>query len=1238
MNTTGRLLLPFLGAAAGLGLAILPVRAAELIPTVDLSGDASRQVVVAAGTAEVYQGHPTTLLMPDGRTVYCVWTIGHGGACGPMKRSDDGGRTWSEPLPVPDNWAKARNCPAIYRLADPRGAARLFVFAGQGPDGAMQQSCSEDGGRTWSPMRSNGLTCVMPFCTVAPVDGGARLLGMSNIRRPGETKEERSNVISRSWSVDGGRTWSPWEIVLDLGDVKPCEPELVRSPDSRELLCLIRENSRRVGGFFMTSADEGRSWSAPKPLPPGLHGDRHKARYAPDGRLVVCFRDVGQASPARNHFVAWVGRYEDILAGRDGAYRVKLLHSHAGSDCGYPGLEVLPDGTFVATTYIKYRPGPEKHSVVSVRFTLDETDALAAAAEAAAGAGGTNAALPAAAGILLDDGAGEYTGDWVRSGRLPALVGADYRHDNRQGAGAKKARFTPELPGSGEYEVRLLYVATSNRATNVPVTISAADGEKTVTVNQREPALEGGVPRALGVFRFEAGRKGWIEVSNDGADGYVVVDGVQFVPAAVAKEERAGRRDAGFNEDRARAGGPHAASRAQAAAAAAVAVSPLAPAGAAPEPPQPRPSEPVQLAREAAPRDVDGRTFDLVVVGGTPGGIACAVRAAREGCSVLLVNHTRHLGGIMAGGLMQWDALYGGHRAPLFTELLRNIEGHYVATYGRNSAGHQVARFTHEHYPIGWAEPHVAEREFNRLVAGERNVTLLLAHDPAAVGREGALLRTVTLRAYPGTAEIRVRAAAFADATYEGDLFALAKVPYRVGREARDEYGEPHAGQVFCNIASGPAPRDAVEGRLNLRPYGSHQGTVDPDSPFTADGAVQAYNYRFCVSCDPTNRVLPERPAGYRREEYVDYDRKSIATNPGPNRKSHMNSPILPGGNHRYPEAGWPEREEIIRRHLDFALGLMWFLQNDESVPASQRAKFREWGLAKDEFADHGHVPWEMYVREARRIVGRDVYTERDNSLAPGTGRTPVHADSVAITDWYMDSHACTTNRRPGYRYDGKLILTEESRPGQIPYRCLLPRGVDNLLVPVCLSATHVAWGAVRLEPVWMETGEAAGYAAALAKRQGVAPAALDPDRLLRALCEARFLVSFFNDVSVAGPEPWVPAAQYFGTKGFFADYDARMDAPLKEATGRAWAAGLKELLDGTPDADRLARAVAEAGADAGPDLTEAAFAALLPVAGDAAGAGAGPVTRGAAVERMWRIVCARRDTGRAAAPRGEAP
>ncbi|MFC3196802.1 sialidase family protein [Parapedobacter deserti] len=356
-------------SAKGKMITIGPV---DSLTTFDISGDTLRQVVVAQGDSITYQGHPTTVLLPDGKTMYCVWTYNHGGPCGPLKRSTDGGLTWSELLDVPENWSSVRNCPTIYRLPHPDGGHHLFVFAGTGPDGSMYQSFSTDDGKRWSPMESNGMgPCVMPFCTIESIEDGKRLLAMSNIRRPGETSEHRSNVVAQSFSQDGGFSWSPWEIVSDIPGLKPCEPEIVRSPDGKELLCLLRENVKRVS-LYMVSHDEGRSWSEPKALPFALHGDRHKAKYTKDGRLVVVFRDTGNGSATRNHFVAWVGKYEDIVAGKSGDYRVKLLHSYRKGDCGYPGLELLPDGTFVATTYIKYRPGPERNSVISTRFRLDE--------------------------------------------------------------------------------------------------------------------------------------------------------------------------------------------------------------------------------------------------------------------------------------------------------------------------------------------------------------------------------------------------------------------------------------------------------------------------------------------------------------------------------------------------------------------------------------------------------------------------------------------------------------------------------------------------------------------------------------------------------------------------------------------------------------------------------------------------------------------------------------------------
>jgi hypothetical protein len=236
-----------------------------------------------------------------------------------------------------------------------------------------------------------------------------------------------------------------------------------------------------------------------------------------------------------------------------------------------------------------------------------------------------------------------------------------------------------------------------------------------------------------------------------------------------------------------------------------------------------------------------------------------------------------------------------------------------------------------------------------------------------------------------------------------------------------------------------------------------------------------------------------------------------------------------------------------------------------------------------------------LYIREARRIVGRAIFTEHDATLAPGRRRAPVHADSIATTEWYLDCHTCTLARVPGGLDEGKMMLNQETFPGQMPYRCLLPQGVDNLLVPVCLSATHVAWGTVRLEPVFMEMGEAAGLAAALALKSRILPAKLDPDQLVRGLCDRRFMVTFFNDVNVAGDETGIPAVQYFGTKGFFPDYNARLHEALKVATGKAWAAGFTKLLHGKLDPNVLVQTVAAAEGTAGKEMTEAEFTALLP-------------------------------------------
>jgi len=339
------------------------------IPIIDISEETERHVVIAKGTEEIYQGHPHTLLMPDNKTMFCVWTYNHGGPCGPMKRSDDGGLTWSELLDVPDNWSDIRNCPTIHRLVNPDGKARLLVFAGNGD---MYQSVSEDEGKTWTPMEKNGLKCVVAPMTVMPVDEGKKYLMWVHVRTEPVS-------VWQAATTDGGLTWKDFHKIVEVPDAVPCEPAVIRSPDGKQLLILMRENNRWLNSLYAVSDDQGKTWSDAKELPASLTGDRHACRYTPDGRLVICFRDMAEESPTKGHFVAWVGRYEDIVEGSEGQYRVKLLHHYGRKgDCGYPGLEILPDETLVATTYVDYEPGPEKNSVVGVSFKLSEIDEKAA--------------------------------------------------------------------------------------------------------------------------------------------------------------------------------------------------------------------------------------------------------------------------------------------------------------------------------------------------------------------------------------------------------------------------------------------------------------------------------------------------------------------------------------------------------------------------------------------------------------------------------------------------------------------------------------------------------------------------------------------------------------------------------------------------------------------------------------------------------------------------------------------
>ncbi|WP_395737851.1 FAD-dependent oxidoreductase [Prosthecobacter sp.] len=548
---------------------------------------------------------------------------------------------------------------------------------------------------------------------------------------------------------------------------------------------------------------------------------------------------------------------------------------------------------------------------------------------------------------------------------------------------------------------------------------------------------------------------------------------------------------------------------------------------------------------------------DLCIYEATPGGIAMAVRAAREGLSVVLVNHNAHLGGILSSGLGVWDTLWEGKRSPIYDEARQAIFDHYRTTYGEKSPQYRDALPGKSGHSNGKFEPHVAEAVLTRLVTQEKNITVIRGYYPTSVQREGSVLKSITIRELEGPGEKHITAKIFADCSYEGDLAAVAKVPYRLGREARAEFHEPHAGIIYmAGVKTAPTPEIEravkLHASLNLRKFSGLQAIKEPESTGEADGNVQAFNYRTPLSSDPANRLPVEKPADYDPEKLKLLEHGSIVA-PIPNLKRGWNRPQLVGIHTSYVEADWPGRLKVMDAHWSATMALLYFLQNDPSVDPARQKSWRDYGLAKDEFTDNAHRPYEFYIREARRITGRYIFTQHDAMLAPGLDHAPLHSDSIATTEWYLDTHACTPRHIPGALEEGKMMLDVETFPGQVPYRAILPQGIDNLLVPVCLSSTHVAWGTIRLEPTWMNIAESAAHAAALSIQQNIPPAQLSPDLLLRKLVSQHIMVSFFNDLDVSSGDPRIPAAQYFATKGFFADYNARLDEPLKVSTHAAW-------------------------------------------------------------------------------------
>lgn len=595
---------------------------------------------------------------------------------------------------------------------------------------------------------------------------------------------------------------------------------------------------------------------------------------------------------------------------------------------------------------------------------------------------------------------------------------------------------------------------------------------------------------------------------------------------------------------------------------------------------------------------------DLVVYGSTPGGIACAVRAAREGLKVQLVTHAEHVGGLLSSGLSTMDALYAGKRAPIYEELRAAIHGYYREVYGKDSPqyraslpGNAKAKF----------EARVVEKLLNEMLAREGpRLKVIKGWYPVEVAQEGRMLGSVTFRKMGGSETMKLAARAFADCSYEGDLAAVAKVPYRVGREARDEFNEEHAGILFMRpVKWPPANVDpaylADYRRLNLVHYNRWYEIARPESTGAADPAVQAYNMRTVLTADPDNRVPTERPANYDRDALMKRLERDVNWSPRipgtklPNRKTYWNLPELLGVQTDYVEGDWTTRQRITRVHAEFTLALLYFFQTDESIAPALRKKWQMWGLPKNEFQDNGHTPYEVYMRETRRIKGRAVFTENDARPAPGLKRAPVHADAIGITDWFLDSHACTPKKVEGSMWEGELLLNNITTPGQVSWQCLLPVEIDNLVVPVCLSSSHIGWGAIRLEPAWMSYGEAAAHAVVIALQGRTTPAEVNIERLQHKLAREGFMLSFFNDVEKHTEARWYDSLQYLGTQGYFGSYDARPLEPLTDKLADAWAARTRGLMGpSTASATQAAQTIWKAEQLTGSSTTAAELARRL--------------------------------------------
>ncbi|MCK0146385.1 FAD-dependent oxidoreductase [Arenibacter sp. F26102] len=510
---------------------------------------------------------------------------------------------------------------------------------------------------------------------------------------------------------------------------------------------------------------------------------------------------------------------------------------------------------------------------------------------------------------------------------------------------------------------------------------------------------------------------------------------------------------------------------------------------------------------------------DIIVYGGTSAAISAAVEAKRSGKSVIVVSPDIHLGGLSSGGLGFTDtgdkSVIGG----LAREFYHRVWQHYNTEeawiwqkkeeYGNQGQG--TPAMDGENRTMWIFEPHVAEKVFEDLVKEEQiriDRDEWLDRENGVLIKDGDIVSITTLsgKTYSGKM--------FLDATYEGDLMASAGVNYHVGREGKEVYGEEwngvqtgilhHKHWFQSDISPYIVPGDPSSGLL---PKISEE---DPGDRHSGDNKIQAYCFRLCMSNFPENRIPFPKP-----EDYVPLNYELLARSlesgrkdwfekfdPVPNYKTDTNNhgPLSSdniGMNYDYPEATYERRKEIIKEHENYQKGLLWFVANDPRVPQDIQSEMQKWGLAKDEFTDNGNWPHQIYVREARRMIGEFVMTENELLKKRATPKP------IGMGSYTMDSHNVQRYVKPdGFVQNEGDIGVSTNGPYTISYGSLVPKKKEckNLLVPVCVSSSHIAFGSIRMEPVFMILGQSAAAAAVLAIDEETAVQEVDYDKLKNVL------------------------------------------------------------------------------------------------------------------------------------------